>query len=436
MNPASHRLPEPVRSYLAAPCLRPLWDSVRARLERSQLAVSGSITLGLDDEAAHQLAGLLGTPPQSGTVRVSLPALDAALRASRAQCGLLTAVADLTGSTLTDRRAPRSAGPAARTSPWPYLEEALVRGGLGDRPWAAAWTRSIRTSGLLSLADPATARTGIEAAVRVLAYLRHRLNGPGPPGPRTGPARPVELCDLAARTTGDPHGLEADRLTGALVLCALAAAAGTPLPPDRAGQQRLWRTAGVLADQLGDTVLVLGLRPPGPGPWARAMRTRAELHLPSHLTSMELAALPPDLPLVSPQATVHVCDSHLLLQAAAHRQTATILLCTQGAPSATWWDVLTRLLAAGTTVLHHGDFDWPSIAVTHHALRLGARPWRMSSDDYRRALADSDTGTALTGPAHPTGWDPDLHSAMLRHRTAVREETLLPCLLDDLTRRG
>ena len=90
-------LPYELRDYLLAPSLQPLWSALRMRLQRNGHAVGGSVAVQLDDDGADRLSGLLGRAVGTGVARVSLVELDACLRASAAERGLLAVVAQLTG---------------------------------------------------------------------------------------------------------------------------------------------------------------------------------------------------------------------------------------------------------------------------------------------------------------------------------------------------
>lgn len=425
-----HRLPEPIRGYLAHPSLVPLWTAVRARLERNSLALTGTLTLTLDEVGARRLGGLLGTRSAAGETRLPLTALDAALRSSNAGCGLLTAVADLTGSPLADRPAERAHRRTAQARVWARLEEALEDAGLAQCLWVPQWREQVRTAGLLTRAGAQGATEALEGAVRALQILGPALA----PAPAPAAADGLGLGHLAARTTADAHGLDGGRLAGALVLRAVAVALQVPFPGDAAGRRRLWEQVGVYADQVSGTVLVLGLRPPGDQPWPAMLRARADLGLATHLTVSELAAPScTGLPLARAGQVIHICENPQVLQAAAQLSLDAPLVCTSGMPSTATWNLLERLHCDGAELRYHGDFDWPGISIAARVLRL-AHPWRLSGHDYEQALAHlpATAHLPLTGEPVPTPWDPDLATAMRHAGIAVHEEALLPRLLEDL----
>lgn len=121
-------LPAGLRAYLSAPSLQPLWPVLRDRLERTGHAIHGVVTVDLDDDGADQLSGLLGRPVRAGTTQVKLAALDAVLRSSPAEQGLVAVVAELTGGPLRDRPAERNKAYARREQLWAELDRQRCSG--------------------------------------------------------------------------------------------------------------------------------------------------------------------------------------------------------------------------------------------------------------------------------------------------------------------
>jgi len=430
--PPLPQLPAPVRSYLDDPSLTALWAAARKRLERNRLSPTGTVQAQLDTEGAKRLGGLLGTRLEPGLRRIQLGALDAALRASAAQCGLVSVVAELTGRPLQDRTSAKEAQQTAWTALWQQLDADLTRAGLAHASWIADWLGELRSTGTLTRAGIEAATTALSGAVRTIATL---TNTPlhAPAGTGAEDVKQWELSELAARTTGDAHGLDEGRLTSILVLKAIAAACTLPSPDSAASRRLLWERVGVSTDSLSGTVMVWKLDPPGTHPWAMMMRTRSDLSLVTHLTLQELRTVP-DVALTVPGTTVYFCENPQVLQAAARYGLPGVLVCGSGNPSAAGWELLRRLTGGGADVAYHGDFDWPGIAIAERVMRTGARPWRMHAADYLNALAElpSERLTPLAGPAVPTPWDPQLADAMTQHGLAVHEEAQLHHLLPDL----
>ncbi|WP_326726380.1 TIGR02679 family protein [Streptomyces phaeochromogenes] len=426
------QLPAPVRSYLDDPSLTPLWAAALKRLERNRLSPTGTVQAQLDAEGAKRLGGLLGTRLEPGLRRIQLGALDAALRASAAQCGLVSVVAELTGRPLQDRTSAKEAQQTAWTVLWQQLDADLTRAGLAHAGWIADWLGELRSTGILTRAGIEAAATALGSAVRTIAALTntplHALVGSGAEA-----VKQWELSELAAHTTGDAHGLDEGRLTGVLVLKAVAAACTLPSPDSAASRRLLWERVGVNTDSLSGTVMVWRLAPPGPHPWATMMRVRRDLALVTHLTLHELRTVP-DVALTAPGTTVHFCENPQVLQAAARYGLPGILVCGSGNPSAAGWELLHRLTSGGADVAYHGDFDWPGVAIAERIMRIGARPWRMHTADYLSALTElpAEELLALAGSEGVTPWDPQLASTMAHRGLAVHEEAQLHRLLPDL----
>ncbi|MFB7560466.1 TIGR02679 family protein [Streptomyces brevispora] len=428
------QLPAPVRSYLNDPSLIALWAEARKRLERNRLSPTGTVQAQLDAEGVKRLGGLLGTRLEPGLRRIQLGALDAALRTSAAQCGLVSVVAELTGRPLQDRTSAKEAQQTAWTALWQQLDGDLTGAGLAQAGWIADWLGELRSTGILTRAGIEAASTALSGAVRTIATL---TNTPlhAPVGTGAEAVKQWELSELAAHTTGDAHGLDEGRLTGILVLKAIAAACSLPSPDSAASRRLLWERVGVSTDSLSGTIMVWRLAPPGPHPWAQMMRTRRDLALVTHLTLQELRTVP-DAALTVPGTTVHFCENPQILQAAARYGLPGILVCGSGNPSAAGWELLRRLIADGADVIYHGDFDWPGVAIAARVIRLGAHPWRMHATDYLNALAElpADRLIPLAGAPAPTPWDPSLKATMAQRGLAVHEEAQLDHLLRDLRR--
>lgn len=410
-----------VPDWLRDEGLAPLWAAVRDRLERNGVEPRGGTTVrGLDRDARHAVGGLLGRRVVSDTVRLDLAELDAQLHA-RAGSGLVGVVTALTGP-LQDRLAARSARDAARSAPF-----TAVRAWLAEQPdsggaWTEQWLAGVRACGLLSrTADPAVAGRALVAAAQVAAAL----TGPSPGGD-------VGRNELAARVTGDAHALDDGSLCGALVVRALAAATGRPLPRTPADRRAVWEAAGVVGDAVSTTVLTLGLRPPGGGP-AERLRAAADAGDPVHLTGWDLDRAEVVLP---PGSVVLVCENPRVLEAVAVRCGGDrAVVCTAGMPATVALRLLRALHAGGAVLRYHGDFDWPGIAIANRLVDVvGVVPWRMSADDYRKAVRPD--GLPLTGAPVGPAWDPALGDVMRTTGVAVHEEAVLNVLLQRLPELG
>ncbi|WP_298993198.1 TIGR02679 family protein [uncultured Pseudokineococcus sp.] len=418
-------LPAALRDHLADPSLAVLWQECHAKLERNRLEPRGVLEVDLDETGADRLGDLLRTPVRPGPVRLRAARLDEALRASAARRGLLAVVSELVGPVI-DRSAARDARAAERAGTWTALEGALAAVGLAAAPWVPVWEGELRRNGVLTRLPPAEARRVVDAVAHVLAAL-----------PLTAAAPPVaerDLGALASMTTGDAHGLDDGRPLAAVVLRGVAAARGETPPESPAGRRALWAAVGVSTDAVSGTVLTWGLRPPEDDAWSASLRARADLGLVTHLTVQELtSSAAVGVALTRPGVLVSVCENPQVLQAAARAGVTGPLVCTSGNPSSAGWLLLDRLVDGGADVRYHGDLDWPGVAIAARVLARGARPWRLTGEDYEEAV-DAQAGVVLplAGRPAPTPWDERLAATMRRHGVAVHEEAVLAVLLGDL----
>jgi len=407
-------LPAELRAYLSAPSLQALWPALRDRLERSGHAIRGAITVDLDDGGADQLSGLLGRPVRAGPTQVKLAALDAALRSSPAERGLVAVVAELTGGPLRDRPAERNKIHARREELWDELDRLLAGHGLADQDWTRAWTEWLHRGGALTRLPAGQASQALAIAAGTLARV---LDADQPP---------TAVAELASGVTGDAHGLDDGAPATALILRGLAFALDVPPPTSAAERRLLWQRVGVSTDEISGTVITCGLRPPGTGRWAAMMRERADLGLITHLTVHELRRAGE---LTRPGEIVHACENPQVLQRLAAAGVDRPLACTSGNPAAAG-----SLLLGRAAVRYHGDFDWPGIAIARRIIGQGAQPWRLRCADYYEAVERLPAGRRLmlTGRAETTPWDAGLSPAMMAANVAVHEEAIVDLLLADL----
>lgn len=399
-------------AWLRDAALVPVWETARERLERNGVQPHGSVTVaGLDREARHAVAGLLGRPVPRERTRVDLAALDVVLR-ERSGIGGLVAVLECLAGPVRNRAAERSARAAGREAP--YI---LARDWLADRPelaalgWVEEWLSAVRGSGSLSRLTEEVAGDTVIRALGVAAALIVENE-----------SSVVSRTELAARSTGDAHALDDGSVLAQLVLRALAIAAEEMPPVTVTARRRLWERYGVNADLVSSTCLVLGLRAQGDGPLGQRLVVAAEAGDPVHLTAWDLARSSGDSWVGS---WVLVCENPRVLEAVAQaRGGAVAMVCTSGMPGLVVLEVLRRLADSGAELAYHGDFDWPGVAIANRLTTLvGVRPWQMTADDYA-AAARSD-GPTLLGPPVQTTWDLELGAVMTRMGVAVHEEAVL-----------
>jgi uncharacterized protein (TIGR02679 family) len=407
-------IPPSLRDYLLAPSLKPLWSVLRDRLERNGHAVRGSVAVQLDDVAADRLAGLLSRPVGTGLARIRLADLDAALRVSAAERGLVPVIADLTGGPLRNLPAERDVARAGRQQLWAEFDRLLGQHGLTDEDWVKPWADWLQRSGLLTRLPTAKATVVLSIAVQVLARV---LDDTHPP---TG------LAELASETTGDAHGLDDGSPAAALVLRAIAYALDVAPAASAADRRQLWQRVGVSTDEISGTVITWALRPPGRDAWSAMMRDRADLGLITHLTVHELHRAGE---LTRPGEIIHACENPQVLQRLAAAGVERPVACMSGNPAVAGMALLRR-----TVVRYHGDFDWPGIAIARRIFDHGARPWLFGRDDYIEAVKrlPPENRLALSGRAEATPWDERLCVAMTAADIAVHEEAIIDVLLADL----
>lgn len=404
--------------WLADPALARIWAVLRDRLEARGLLAQGQVRLtGLARAERHAVSALVGRPVTTAMVTVDLAVLDERLTARSPIGGLLTVVEAVTGSPLQDRPAHRAHRAADRDAPF-VAARVTVAGDpvLSERPWVPGWLDGVRRSGLLArVSEPVTVMT---VAVRVLSELLG-------PGVITGRARK----ELAAIAAGGAHELDDGSPVAQVVLRALAAEAGEPLPASASARRRLWERFGVLADAVSTTCLTLGLRSTGGAATAQRLELAADTGDPVHLTPWDLSRA--ELRIV-PGVPVLVCENPRVLEAVAQTHGGQVpVVCTAGQPALVVLDVLRRLSDAGALLRYHGDFDWPGIAITNRLIaEFGVQPWLMSAEHYLAALAGGGPARlSLTGNPVDPGWDDELGAAMRHHGVAVHEEAVLRDLL-------
>ncbi len=386
---------------------KPLWAAARRRVESNGLSLDGTalVLKDLTTEESDAIAGLLGVrrPSPASPLRVSLTALDRALRSSAVGHGLLEVLATL-GGPIVDRRATKASSEAERAERWAAL---------GTHPAVehdnrlARWLDHVKTTGFDRRLAGAGGAAAVHAALDVLAVL----DGD------TGYRLPV----LAADVVRDSHGLDRGRPAGTLVVHALTWLSSEPFPQDAADWRRAWADAGVACDDLSCDVLVLNL----PGFATEPLR----------LTLRQVTSWQP--PAVA-RGFAFACENPAVVAAASDRlgEASPPIVCVDGMPSTAALIVLDRLSKDRHLIRYHGDFDWRGLAIATVIARKipGAMPWRYGTGDYERAVAAGLGTIELSGRPSPSPWDDDLLRTMELTGLAIYEEQVLSELLGDLER--
>lgn len=408
--------PDPrLQRLLGGPALAGLRQRLRRHFERGGPA-DGVLHLGELLPAEHEALALLSGRPArpARSLRLDLADARSRLQAAGIASSLREALEQLDGP-ITDHAAQRGAAAAA----WSAL-----LAGPGREARLQTWLQTAAAVSLLkrlARRDAASADTLLAQAGRVLEQL---------------PAAGLPRAQLAARTLGDAHALDAGRPVATMVLAAWRHAEAAPDVPatDPVAEERArdtWARAGVLVNELARPVLVLNLPAragPQPMPWLPGE--------PAYLSLRWLLRTAPGWQVAG--RTVYVCENPNLLAIAADHLDARCapLVCTDGMPAAAQRTLLDQLRHAGARLRYHGDFDWAGLRIANHLLRsTGAAPWRIGAADYEAAARSTATARhALAGPEAEASWDADLAPTMRRHGLAIAEEAVADSLLDDLGR--
>jgi uncharacterized protein (TIGR02679 family) len=400
--------PVRLRRTLGTPGLSRLISRLAARVEQDKELYAPVALVQPSDEERRAVERLLGRRARQGTARLSISpqAIESALHLAGICDNLREAVDHLVGP-ISIRSHERAREEEARAA----LLATLSQCRHAAEPWFAEWLNDISSDGTLTRA----VRQGGEPAKGARAVL----------DVLPADAKPISV--LAEQVTGDTKALSGTPLAR-LVLRALSARAGEPMPASAAQRRALWESMGVIVDDLASQVLVLGLRAAGSplGDWLTAA---AEHVTPFRVTLHQLVTMP--IRITSP--VVFVCENPAVLRAAVGIAEVA-LVCTEGIPSI----ACHRLLAAcaDRQVWWRGDFDWTGLRTTTEAVgRYGATPWRMDVATYERLLGGGDSEPLRGSPAG-SPWDPDLAVRMRISGRAVMEERLIDELVRDLRTTG
>lgn len=393
---------------LAAPGLAPVAAELARRMGASSRPVT-SITVDLDDDERSALAGLLGDP--------RLPPPRARVRTDRLAAALdvtdLRPVVEALHGPVGDRSAQRARVRAALDTATRTVETEAGPLGPGASAWAAAAVRA--------LPGPVDERAAIVTAA-VQAVIT------------AGDGRRLPLAVLAADTTGDPHAFDPGTRGGDLLVACVAATDGSEPPRTALDRRRLLARHGIVADELSSTVLVWNFPFPPDHPLAATSGTLTAAGEPVVVTLSTLQRWPAD----TTARRVLVVENPAIVAVAAATEHPGTLVCSSGQPSAACTNLVFGLVSAGTHVDVHADFDAGGFSIVSTLAQCGARPWRMTADDYVAALTlagpDRTASGETTGPIPATPWDPALAAAYAQHRRPVYEEQLRDQILGHTSR--
>lgn len=388
--------------------LASLRGRLRLRFEGKEDVVSLQLT-GLNAVERAALAQLAGKPPSNAkSITLDIRQVDMALSAAGVTISLRDALERLDGP-IVDRAAERE----LHQRSWAQIATEC------DHPALKGWLSNSMNAGLLKRLSQSDAGRGSVVLARAAAVLR-RL-----------PCEGIPRAQLAAQILGDAHGLDAGRSVATVVLGVLRAERASMGTDDESGDGRdrsLWAGAGVLVNELAKPVLCLNL------PFADKLGRGPESGRPVFFSLRDLVRQPPAWQVAG--RTVFVCENPTVLALAADVLGARCapLACTDGMPAAAQRVLLTQLVSAGAQLAYHGDFDWPGISIANNVLKLcGAKPWRMSLQDYELAVEQATERAPLSQGFVDCTWDATLGQSMQRLGVAVAEEAVFDSLATDLS---
>lgn len=224
---------------------------------------------------------------------------------------------------------------------------------------------------------------------------------------------PVTLAKLAHDCTGDPHAFDLDTLIGRRLVEAVAELAreADPIRPDAA--RSLLARAGVLADRLSSTVLVLNLHATGSGVVDQRLRLGGG---PLTLTLYDLTVHPPRLDV----APLLVVENPSVVEAALAIGFCEPLACTSGHLRAVDHAFLQRAVDCGVPLSYAGDLDRDGLIIAGQIRDLyGAQIVGMGKDIVRQA---GPSPSAVPLGALPATLPAELAAALNESGRAIYQE--------------
>src|SRR2546422_4686950 len=410
MTPNNQRL----QQTLGNPHVQWIIRRLRRRLEAG-LDIQQRLTLrDPSSDEREALARLLGRRmPLYGPISVRISDLEALMHHAQLADGLIDAIEFLSGS-IEDKTARRSDEERAWNDIFCTMERIVC-----DSPVALRWIAELRETGLIRRLAKHDVDRGQVLCNQALEIFR-RL-----------PASGGYLAEIAAVVAGDGHALDPGRPLSAILLRLVSKLSGIEDWSAVEGRRSAWAGVGVLVDELSAPALTLNLRSEGDSSLHRALNFHADTGEPYRITTRQLLRKGFLFTRSSVGAIVYVCENPTVLAAAANILGAhsAPIICIEGQPKTAAHILLLQLRHAGIELHYHGDFDWPGIQIANLVIkRYGAIPWRFCAVDYE----NSPEGTTLKGKIVSSNWDPDLTAEMIRRRSAIHEEAILPQLLSDL----
>ena len=390
---------ERLTRLLGGTALAQLRARLRNRYERGSTS-DGFVLDRLSQVERAAIESLLGRRARSAaSMALSMSEIDAALARAGLADSLRHALESLDGP-IRELSAQR----AATSAQWERIFGARMDARLASLLAGAAGRGMVKR---LARGEPQRGELLLADASRVLELL---------------PADDIALSRLAAQVLGDSHALDNGRAVATVVLAALRSSRDEPV-------RRTWARFGVVMGELNSPALTFNLTAAADSAIGQVLREANEAGQPLHLNLRMLADAASRWNVAGRH--VFVCENPSVVETAADQlgRRCAPLVCTSGMPAAAQQVLLGQLSASGASLLYHGDFDWPGIAIGNHVIRtFHARPWRFRAEDYRPEM-----GFPLSGEPVTAEWDSSLAPKMSQAALGLHEEAVLADLISDLS---
>jgi uncharacterized protein (TIGR02679 family) len=405
--------PERLRALFSRPELQRLVKRLNERRELGR-SLTGTITLesALPEErrAVDQLLRRVTT--KGASLGIPLDTLLGELRKAQLADSWAEVLDALCGPP-----DPRRAASAAKSKAWGEVWDRALAMSSNASPMVLVWLEGLRRDGLLKRLSGDEAQSAA-VWIRQAIDLFRQLPLDGEP-----------LAAIAARLTGNSHGLDSDTPLATIILRGIALLYGCSMPTCAAERRGLWSKGGIICDELSAPVLTFNLLLRGARPLTELLTVGCAAAVPLHLSTRLLQAT--DWNSVVAPTRVYVCENPSLVAVALRHLGAlsSPLICLDGEPKTAGWFLLEKLRNAGTELWYHGDFDWKGVAIAGRIInRVGAKPWRYSANDYLAAKGFEP----LEGSPVPTPWCPNLATALDERQIVIHEEAVAESLMTDL----
>jgi uncharacterized protein (TIGR02679 family) len=402
------------RKRLGRPALAPIVEELARRLDEGRGTPTRITLRRLHDDNRGALADLLGV--------AKLPPADTSIEIARllAALGLsdpndLRHVIEQLHGPLGNRAADRAAEREARAALWDWFMEQCQTTVVANVGPLRDWPTQVRKEGIRGDLD--AQRVRLTRVFDVLSALTQV--------PQAG----MPLATFANVTLGDSHALDHGQPLARLVVTAIADAANEPRPDSAEDARALWELVGVNPDPLSSNALSIGLAVGADHPLAPILTSHSAAAEPIILTLSQIKRWPID-PLPADRCAFVVENPAIVAAAANQAWEGPPIVCSSGRPSIAVVSLVRQLGAHGATLHQHADFDVAGLSITAWlSSRAGTKPWHMTADAYRTAIATQRDRPSLGGVIPATPWDPALAAVMEHHGHTVYEEELTDQLL-------